>query len=271
MSAPSSDTEWSYTLPAILASFPIAVVIDNVRTLESRELAKVLTDDSLVSRMVKTSTARHTPIRCAWIATGNNPTIHQEIRRRIVAIHLDAGMEEPWVGRTFKIRDLKAWLREHRSSMVWACLVLVRHWYAEGKPQGTLTLGMYESWSHVMGGILGAAELHGLLEKPVPAATDMQSVAERWFIETMFEQHGVESVSASDIVAWAADDGTPLRELWGTSAKPDSYTTRLGLLMQNLQNKRYTFDTGTLRLVNKGQDTKTRRTQYALVKVRRTC
>ena len=36
------------------------------------------------------------PIRCVWIATGNNPEFSNEMARRLVRIRLDANVERPW-------------------------------------------------------------------------------------------------------------------------------------------------------------------------------
>ena len=46
---------------------------------------------------------------------------------------------------------------------MWAALTLVQAWVASGKPAGTTTLGSYESWAEVLGGILEVAGIPGFL------------------------------------------------------------------------------------------------------------
>ena len=115
-SAPASDVEWFYSMHALLRDLPQAVIIDNARELTSKELAKALTDTVLVGRIVRTSSTATIPIHCVWLATGNNVTLHQEIARRVVRCRLDAGMEQPWRDRQFRIPHLRQWLREHRTA-----------------------------------------------------------------------------------------------------------------------------------------------------------
>src|SRR6516164_7925207 len=65
---------------------------------------------------------------------------------------------------SFTIKSLRDFVREHRSQLVHAALVLVRAWLANGKPQWTgITLGTFEQWSRVCGGIAQVAGLSGLL------------------------------------------------------------------------------------------------------------
>jgi hypothetical protein len=154
LTPPTSDHEWAYSLGAVLRRLPIAVVIDNARDLVAPQLAKALTDDVMLARVVGSSDTASIPVLCVWVGTGNNPTLHQEIARRALRCRLDAGSEQPWLGRTFKIPNLKEWLPQHRGEMIWAILTLIRSWFAAGQPKGKKILGMFESYSQILGGIL---------------------------------------------------------------------------------------------------------------------
>ena len=76
------------------------------------------------------------PIRCLWIATGNNPEFSNEIARRLVRIRLDPNVERPAQRSGFRHPDLMAWVRANRARLVAACLTLCQAWIAAGRPQG---------------------------------------------------------------------------------------------------------------------------------------
>src|SRR5207245_8492640 len=87
-----------------------------------------------------------------------------ELARRTVWIRLDAKIERPWGRSDFKHHPIRAWVDQHRAELVWALLVLVQHWIGCGRPAfRTCTLGSYESWAEVIGGILDTAGIEGVL------------------------------------------------------------------------------------------------------------
>ena len=107
------------------------------------------------------------PVQSVWIATGNNPTVSTEISRRTVRIRLDARFDRPWLRSGFRHQDIRQWAKVHRGELVWASLTIIRAWIAAGRPEGTSTLGMFEQWSKVMGGILQVAGIPGFLGNSV--------------------------------------------------------------------------------------------------------
>ena len=48
---------------------------------------------------------------------------------------------------------------------MWAALTLIRAWIAAGRPKGKKTLGKFEGWAGVMGGILQVADAPGFLDQ----------------------------------------------------------------------------------------------------------
>jgi|SRR5579871_401235 len=272
MAAPTSEHEWQYTLGAVLRPLPSAVVIDNARELTSPQLAKALTDDVMVSRIVGSSDTAVVPVQCVWIATANNPTLHQEIARRVVRCRLDAGVERPWLGRSYQIPDLKPWLRNHRNDMVWAVLTLVRSWVAAGKPMGTETLGMFESYSQIIGGILQHAGIQGFLQDIAvadPTNEDAQSEAERWFVTEWFSRHADRPVSVTELLALVDLPGSPVLELWGPDVATANYGRRLGWFIQSIKLKTYTIRTAegdktVVRVLRPDTDPRTRTRRYRL-------
>ena len=106
------------------------------------------------------------PIRCAWIATGNNPAFSNEMARRIVRIRLDARTDQPWRREGFRHPDLMGWVRANRGRLVAACLTLGQAWIAAGRPRGRRSIGSYEAWAQVLGGVLEVAGVDGLPRQP---------------------------------------------------------------------------------------------------------
>jgi hypothetical protein len=126
--------------------------------------------------------------------------LSSEIRRRSIPIHLDAGTERP-EGRTgFRHKHLLAYVHQERPNLVKAAVILVRAWQAAGKPRGVRTLGMFESWAEVIGGILDVAQVRGFLsnlrelEAPDTESAEWARFFSRWWSEYRDDVVGVASL-----------------------------------------------------------------------------
>ncbi len=165
LSVPTSQIEWEYKMTSILMTGPTAIVFDNVRKLlDSDQLASALTGAVWLGRQIKTSNMPRCLITNAWVATGNNVKVSDEIARRTLPIRLDPHTDRPFDRTGFRHPDLIGWMHEMRNDLIWAALTLVQAWIAEGMPYGTLVVGMYEGWAGVMSGIaqvVGLPDLRG--------------------------------------------------------------------------------------------------------------
>jgi len=154
------------------------------------------------------------PIRCLWIATGNNPEFSNEMARRLVRIRLDANVEQPWQRKGFRHPDLMVWVRANRARIVAACLTLCQAWIAAGKPRGTRTIGSYENWAQVIGGVLETAGIPGFMGnlEEMMAASDSEGAAWNGFIAAWWDRFGTAEVGASDVLdlAIGADPKLPV-------------------------------------------------------------
>ena len=160
-----SDDEWSRRILAALRHGPSAILLDNITApLDSPTLAAAVTADTLSGRLVGTSKVGEAPVECVWLVTGNNPKLSFEMVRRSVRVRIDAGLDRPDCGRSFKIPNLRAWIEKYRLLLVQACLTLVQAWVAAGMPKGDRIVGGFERWSEVMGGILEVVGIPGFLE-----------------------------------------------------------------------------------------------------------
>lgn len=163
---PHGDEEMEKRITAALASAQPLVGIDNVtRAINYGSLASALTKPMWSGRILGESSRITAPVTCTWVLTANNPQYSDDIARRVVPIRLDAQVEAPQQRHGFK-RSLPGWALDNRGELIWAACVLVAHWLALGRPKpldAVPHLGKFGPWRRVMGGILQALEVPGLL------------------------------------------------------------------------------------------------------------
>jgi len=98
MTAGRDEDEWRKRITAKLLTGPTVFMIDNLRRrLEASSLSAAITGLTWEDRVLGHTEMVHVPVRCAWLATGNNPTLSEEIARRTTRIRLDAKMDRPWL------------------------------------------------------------------------------------------------------------------------------------------------------------------------------
>jgi putative DNA primase/helicase len=160
-----SEEEWNKSIIAQLrASAPI-IQLDNLSgALESGVLAAALTSEYYGGRLLGTNETAQYPNKSLWIATANNPTMTTEIARRTIRIRLNPGIDKPWQRDNFTHKELREWAAGKKEELIWAALTIVQNWIALGRPSpGCKSLGSFESWSRVIGGILESAGVEGFL------------------------------------------------------------------------------------------------------------
>ncbi len=209
------EDEWRKRLTAKLCASPTVVIIDNLRCrLESSGVSAAITADTWEDRLLGHTEMVRVPVRCAWVATGNNPALSAEIARRTVRIRLDAKVDRPWLRDGFRHPDLRAWAAAHRGELVWAALTIGRAWLAAGRPEwGGRALGMFEQWSQTMGSLLQVAGIPGFLGnlEAFYDETDQEGVAWRALVTAWWERYGEREVGVSDLYRLAVpEDGDPL-------------------------------------------------------------
>lgn len=165
-------------ITASLAAGHRSIVFDNVRdALDSGILAMALTASVWRDRKLGETTELVLPVKTVWCMTANNPTFSDELTRRTIPIFLDAGTIRPFERPkgSYRHPDLPEWARQNRPKLVAAALTLVKHWLdgdARITPSGDfirdeqrtatdMTLGSFERWSAVVGGILRACGVEG--------------------------------------------------------------------------------------------------------------
>ena len=104
------------------------------------------------------------------------------------------------------------WVKAERHELVWALLVLVRHWVSRGRPawQGT-PMGSFESWTGVLGGILEAARIAGFLTNrdELYEHADVESGEWRSFIIAWSSRHGTSPATVQQLRRIVEDGHLP--------------------------------------------------------------
>ena len=252
MTESRDEDDWRKKITAKLLSAPQAILIDNLRArLDSAALSAAITATMHEDRLLGRSEMLRLPVRCAWVATGNNPVLSNEIARRTVRIRLDAKVDRPWLRDGFRHPDLLGWATTHRGELVAAALTLGRAWIVAGRPNGTARLGMFEQWAETMGGIFDVAGVHGLLTNAAELydTADAEGAAWRALVERWWAAHADRDVGIAEL--WqllAADDAEPIALPLGNGGER-SQRTKLGRLVGRQRDRRY----GELQIVAGGQ------------------
>ena len=212
-SAPTDPEEWRKKITTALSTGTSVVVIDNViHRLESDSLCMALTATTVSDRQFRTFDKLVLPVKCAWIATGNNIQLGGDMPRRCYWIRLDAKQSQPFRRTGFRHADLRAWVREHRGELIVALLTIARYWYVQGKPapKAVRPLGSFEAWCNVVGGMLESAGIDGFLANADTMFEQADSEAVQWeaFLLVLADLFAGEPFRVTDVVEQLPARGT---------------------------------------------------------------
>jgi putative DNA primase/helicase len=209
MTEAKEEEELRKRITAVLLEGRPFALFDNItRRVAGGPLAALLTAETWSDRILGVSKMVRLPVRATWIATGNNLCFSRELARRTVWIRLDAKSERPWARSEFKHHPIRRWVDQHRSELVWALLVLVQNWISNGRPAfKARTLGSYESWAEVIGGILNTAGIDGFLANTdaFHARADAETRAWSDFIDAWWKAYKDRAVTVADLFSLAGE------------------------------------------------------------------
>jgi len=253
------DDEWRKRVTAKLRQIPAMVLIDNLRAkLDSSAVAAALTAPFWEDRILGASEMARLPIRCLWIATGNNPEFSNEMARRLVRIRLDPHEERPWQRTGFRHPDLMTWVRANRPRLVAACLTLCQAWIAVGKPRGSRSIGSFENWAHVIGGVLDVAGISGFLGNldEMMEASDGEGAGWSAFIAAWWDRFGTADVGAADLfdVAAFCDPAPPI-----SGNNDRAQKTSFGIAIKKMRDRVFSIGGRKVRVVKAGIEHKATR------------
>jgi hypothetical protein len=209
------DDEWRKRITTALRDGAPVVLVDNInRALDSAALSSALTSNIWSDRLLGANEMVNVPVRCAWVFTANNPVFSTEIARRSIRVRIDPKVDRPFLREGFRHPDLNAWVTDHRGELIWANLVLIKSWVNAGRPSFSgRTLGSYEVWSRVIGGILEHVGISGFLANAMEfyEASDSEGAIWRAFVSAWWEKYQDAEVGTAELFAIAVEtDGLDL-------------------------------------------------------------
>jgi hypothetical protein len=223
-SAPRTDEEWRKQLTSVLLDGPDIVIIDNVKyRLDSAELCKALTETIHGDRILGISQTIRLPVRCTWIATGNNIQVGGDMPRRCYWVRMDAKCPRPFERTGFRHNRLKQHVLEHRGELLSALLTLARSWFvAGGTPPDVNPVGGFEDWTIIIGGILQHAGVESFLANSAQLHEQADSESLQWetFLKTLEEAFYGEPFTVAKI--WEQMN----EKAWDTETRQSTLTRR---------------------------------------------
>jgi hypothetical protein len=243
------DDEWRKRITAKLLAGTNVLFLDNIRRrLDASALSSAITATGWEDRILGRSEMMTVPVRCTWVATGNNAALSLEMARRTVRIRIDAQTDQPWTRESdsFRKPDLRGWVKAERGRLIAAALTLGQAWLDAGRPPGTVTLGMFEDWARVMGGVLAVAGVDGFLGNldRFYADADLEGAEIRAFLAAWWAAHAEIRVTAADLLNV---EPLPSRVVDGGKAGEDrGRGRRLGKLLSGLRDRHFRLPEGPL-------------------------
>jgi hypothetical protein len=236
------------------------ILIDNATSLASAPLAAVLTATQWRGRRLGSSEMVDVPNDATWVATGNNVELSDEIARRTIPIQLDPGVKRPEQRTRFAHPELLKWVSENRATLVSACLSLVRAWLDAGCQEGKTTLGSYESWARILGGVLGVSGVSGFLggRERLYSEADREIADWRALCEAWWETYADYPVTAKDVFDLAKAHSL-LLSIWG-GRKDLAAQQRLGHALSGMRDRVF----GGCKVRSAGRDSQTKNAAYRL-------
>ncbi|MCC6672175.1 MAG: hypothetical protein IT458_14025 [Planctomycetes bacterium] len=233
---PEQEEEARKAITTMLSAGHPVHCIDNLqvhRRHSSANLAVVLTTECWADREMHSHRQVELPNQALWIATGNNPSLSDELSRRSIRCRLVPSAERPELRTDFRHPDLLGWVREQRSRLLNAGYVLVQSWIASGRPPGGGTMGSFESWVEVVGGIVQHAGFLGFLANK-EQVRDPRSEALAELVEAWWQQQGDRPVAVAALAQIAECRGVLQALCPGAESKGSA--SALGILLQRYRD-----------------------------------
>jgi hypothetical protein len=215
MQAGRTEEEREKRITSLLIQGETVVHLDNLpigEVLDSPALASLATSWPLWrGRLLGVSRVPLLANNLIVLLSGNNPKTTGEIAKRVVPIALQPMDAHPENRKDFLHPDAEGYARSRRRAVLEAILGIVEAWKAAGRPPAphARTMGGFERWAEVVGGILAHA---GLVEWMANYRAWVH-VADEWIgdaenlIETWARLHGVRPVQAKDVLAMIRELG----------------------------------------------------------------
>ncbi len=149
-SFPDEEEEREKRITALVMEGVSLVCFDNVEgIIGGQSLNIVLTSGSWTGRILGTSRSTgELPLRCTFLATGNNCDFAQDTPRRTIHVRLLSPLERPELRTDFTHKHLIEWCLEQRPRLAAAALTILRAYQIAGSPVIDFqAMGGFTDWS----------------------------------------------------------------------------------------------------------------------------
>ncbi len=254
---PAAPLAWAGTederrkaLTAELLDAPDTLFLDNlVGRITSTSLAQTLTQGGYSDRLLGSTKRVRVTFNGVMVGTANNAYLSPDLVRRSVRIRLDrkravvAGWKPPngWE-HPDPVKSARS--PEYRGALV----SLVRHWLAEGAPDGKEDKMAFTLWARTVGGILACAGVKGFLQGAEPE--DEETDGWQAFVTEWWNRLAGEPVLTRTLYEWTVGEDkaidSPVELRGGTDrARRDAFTRAVGKVRDRVYE---VDDVGELRI-----------------------
>jgi hypothetical protein len=220
---PDREEEVRKKLLAELDTGRPIVILDNAdlehrRRIASGNLEAILTSEEWTDRQLSVSKMLTVQNRAVWFMTGVNLEFSQGLMRRRVRIRIDPSCADPWLRgerKPWRHPEIVQWAFDNRGLICSKVYTMVLAWLAAGRPKGLRRLGSFESWSDVIGGILGFCGVQGFLghiDDPDEAVTSHENTEWAEFVSIWFAEYKITN-GVLPVVATQAIGIGPLNDM----------------------------------------------------------
>lgn len=220
---PNDDDELRKSITSILLDASDGMVVfDNADRLVGDSLAKLLTDGGRWSdRRLGASENLSLTHNILWSATGNNPTIEQQLQRRTLPCRLHVSSERP-DQREVQHGDPEGWVLDHLHDIRRAVASLVQRWIEAGQPRIAPSWGSYQGWADRIGGILHIAGVRGFGQNRTDLTDRSDDTSIRWatLMHALAERFGNDEWGPGQAIE-VADEANILPP-WSTNAPTEA-------------------------------------------------
>lgn len=206
------DAEASKRLVGVLMAGDQVIVVDNIeRPVSNDFLCSVATEPVVRVRPLGVQTMLSIPTNATVMLNGNNISIIGDLRRRVMLIRLDAGVERPEL-RRFP-GNFIAEMAQRRGVLISAALTLVRGYLSAGAPGlDVVALGGFGEWDRMVRAPMIYAGLSDPLEASASLGdSDPDLEASRALFAAWVMEFGAGAMTAAEVITAATPNPS---ELW---------------------------------------------------------
>lgn len=145
---PLNPEEQRKALTTHLMEVPLSITFDDISVLTGHHLHRAITGEDWSDRELRTNRNVHPPVRCIFIATGNNVRLGRDMEGRTSLIRMVSQEENPGQRTNFKRSEaeIRQWVKDDRALLISACITMCRHGLEYGTAPKDIKVGGFDEW-----------------------------------------------------------------------------------------------------------------------------